>query len=316
MVRDRWLRSVFRSNGISESLIRAFFQLRQLHLGRPGVTGVDIGYAYTEGTLRISDPFVIRVHVRQKRARSSLTSFESVSPLPGVGVDVVQADYRPDSIDPERIAPAPPLRPGTSISHRDGRAGTLGLFVRDRMSQGRPWCLLSCDHVIYGARSAKQQDEIVQPAIEDADGMPVVVALAGRRSRGLDAAIARLVPELNPDLVPIGSGAAITAAAPPRVGMAVVKSGRTTGMTVGVVTGIGSLGGVEATVHVGPTEATPDEVITEGGDSGAIWYDPATFAGIGLHCLADRRNRSLVTAAMLPLVLARLRVDIETHTPY
>ncbi len=82
----------------------------------------------------------------------------------------------------------------------------------------------------------------------------------------------------------------------PELGMGVVKSGRTTGNTEGVVDGVslstsinyGGATGVVAfrdMVHIVPRPPWPgvDYEVSAGGDSGSVWIHEETGKAIGLH---------------------------------
>jgi hypothetical protein len=63
------------------------------------------------------------------------------------------------------------------------------------------------------------------------------------------------------------------------VGMRVVKSGAETGVTIGIVTDVTpSLITIES-----PPDSSDTFVLTERGDSGAVWLDAETGRAVGLH---------------------------------
>ena len=50
----------------TEELLQLKQRIEAEYLGRPGVTGVDVGYKWTNGVM--TDQVVIRIHVAQKKA--------------------------------------------------------------------------------------------------------------------------------------------------------------------------------------------------------------------------------------------------------
>jgi len=138
-----------------------------------------------------------------------------------------------------------PLELGTSIGHARVTAGTLGAFAL--AVRGAGTFLLSNNHVLADEDRAKKGDAVLQPGRADGGRAPAdVVAYYERAVRlkrtgnRVDAAIARLADgiELGP-LRLRGAGALLAprgdALAP---GDRVLKLGRTTGLTRGVVSAI------------------------------------------------------------------------------
>ena len=130
------------------------------------------------------------------------------------------------------------MRGGISVSvARDFSAGTLGGLVRDRTTGDL--MILSNWHVLAAERWVAAGLPICQPGRLDG-GMPYdVVATTTRHAmrQNIDAAVATLTgdrPLIN-DQLNIGS---VTGVALPRLGMRVTKSGRTTGVTEGIITGV------------------------------------------------------------------------------
>jgi endonuclease G len=98
--------------------------------------------------------------------------------------------------------------------------------------------------------------------------------------------------------------------------MEVVKSGRRTGVTFGVVRGVegvanltyGFVGRViRKVVTIEPRSAV--EEVSAGGDSGSWWLDRATMRAVGLH-FAGSDSPETGLALDMQEVLDQLRVDI------
>ena len=72
--------------------------VRKEWLSRPGVTGVDVGYKFTDG--KRTDQLAIRVHVRRKLPLESLAE-NAIFPttLGRFPVDVIEASYSPQGAE-------------------------------------------------------------------------------------------------------------------------------------------------------------------------------------------------------------------------
>jgi hypothetical protein len=142
-----------------------------------------------------------------------------------------------------------------------------------------------------------------------------------------DAAFARLdnMCGRSVQLVQLGTEVLLQSARMAKLNDILEKSGRTTGVTQGKVEGIGvypvpypdgSKKNIEALRIVSIIEKNPNnEEISSGGDSGAIWYDPVTKEGVGLHFAGEPSSEAAPTeeyalACHLPSVLKALNVSL------
>lgn len=180
-----------------------------------------------------------------------------------------------------------PLRMGMSIGHAKGGTGSLGCFVRSRGVA----CLLSNNHILALENRASFGDAVVQQARSDGGRDPrdrvatlfnsIDIQFGGALINQFDAAIAALLPDVAHvagDLPLSGQ----TAGA--QVGAKVVKVGRQTIGTEGVVTAI-EMDQVMVEYGVGRTSKTArfdGQVAISGtafqpfskkGDSGALVLD-------------------------------------------
>ena len=198
-----------------------------------------------------------------------------------------------------------PVVPGASVSHVDGTAGTLGMIVFDDET-GAP-CILSNWHVLDG-NTGEVGDPIVQPGPHDDNniannfcgtllrshlGAAGDCALARLQDRGFERSIHDL------DVIP-------TRMAEVELDDTLVKSGRTTETTYGIVrrtdvmakidykghTGEREIGGFE--IGPDPAHPAPNNEISMGGDSGSVWMiadgDDATDIFAGLHFAGEGRS--------------------------
>jgi hypothetical protein len=178
---------------------------------------------------------------------------------------------------PDRVMKHSVLRPGISIGD-DKAFGTLGLFV---VNDTGTLFLLTAKHVI-APRGAKKQKPIVHPAGPDAPGTADHVASLWAWNGRTDAALARIETGVSCSIEQMESGQIVQTFREPRVGDILEKSGRTTGTTRARVTEVvRPANGLTNTFLLEQFDG--DRPISCKGDSGAIWYDPETGEGVGLH---------------------------------
>ena len=176
---------------------------------------------------------------------------------------------------------------GVSTGHPDITAGTIGARVTD----GIGIYALSNNHVYADENQADYNDEVLQPGEYDGGTMgPNATIIDGDEIGTLhdyeeiefstsavnviDAALAESSQELIGNATPCdGYGAPKSSTLAPRVNLKVKKYGRTTGLTVGIITAI------NATVNVGYDSGTArfvNQIIigpggfSAGGDSGSL----------------------------------------------
>ena len=280
-------------------------------LAKRNVVGVGLGYKVSRGSTR--NELSIVVSVTHKVDRSALAPDDLVpEALNGVATDVVQTGvFRAFQLSP-RDHWRPQVPPGTSIGHVHITAGTFGCLVRrDQdifilsnnhvladVNDGRIGDAILQPGPADGGTAADSiavlEDFIpldfgtapaACPVAEWSARVLNLIAGALRSSHHLeaikitegvntvDAALARPIPRdiVSPEILEIGSPIGTGAA---RLGMAVQKSGRTTGYTQGTITQ------VDATVRVdyqGSTALFSDQIIADRmsgpGDSGSAVLD-------------------------------------------
>ena len=138
-----------------------------------------------------------------------------------------------------------------------------------------------------------------------------------------DAAIARLNDQRTVNRPQFQSGVTLTETGPANVGDILEKSGRTTGVTRAMIDGIGRyfftypVGeiGIDGFRLVPIEEGNPSNIeISRSGDSGAVWYLPASSIGIGLHIGGETdptpENEHAI-ACFLETALSRLNVTLK-----
>jgi len=190
-----------------------------------------------------------------------------------------------------------PLVPGVSVGHRDITAGTLGCFVQTEAGIA----ILSNNHVLADENRAEIGDPIIQPAQYDDGETPrdIVAHLAEYvplQTTGInrvDAAVATLTePRAAHCAELLGGGAIRQEIVSPQdaLGMHVVKVGRTTGVTSGVVTAF-NVRKVVVEYDISPTlrfdgqieiESTDSQDFSLPGDSGSLIVTADDFRPVGL----------------------------------
>lgn len=295
------------SEKTAEAAIEQLDSVRGEWLRRPGVTGVDVGFKIRDD--KLTKDVALRVHVARKLPIEALDKrevfTESGSPekVGGFPIDVIEASYAParqlapaelqDLEDIDRMERLDPLVGGISVGNPRITAGTLGAIVWDRTDGSV--CLLSNWHVLAGSPDAAGGEPIYQPGSFDG-GTPADTVATLARSRldtDMDAAIARLngVRGYSRDIAELSPIAGIVR---PALGMQVRKSGRTTGVTEGIIDGLSFSGAItydhgpntfHGQIHIVPRPPWPavDYETSKGGDSGSAWIDVATNKAVGLH---------------------------------
>lgn len=220
--------------------------------------------------------------------------------------------------DARRLLRQPIIQPGLSIGGMD--RGTAGLVVQD--AQRQPY-LLTCYHVLQWPLTVPPRPVTQPGAGLDGGRFGVDTVAYGSRflfpSTGYDAALAWFDRRLRAfDPQQFGTTTVVRSTIQPVVGQRLIKSGRTTGITHGVVESFGFFPvGYERglgthlirgfrIVADDPNDLTP---ISAPGDSGAVWYDPATGAGVGLLVAGGLTPLPYSIACSLPDVLFKLGVS-------
>jgi hypothetical protein len=160
-------------------------------------------------------------------------------------------------------------------------SGTLGSLVQSNGTQ----YILSNNHVLGLAGRANPGDDVSQPGLIDNNcAVHTVVAdftVAPGLNTGVDAAIAQLRPgQMNGTGAIEDIGTISSVVKTPTVGLAVAKSGRTTGFTTGSISSISttvsvrypkSCGGGGGTLFTFPNQVVINSsTFSAGGDSGSL----------------------------------------------
>ncbi|MFI6575737.1 DNA/RNA non-specific endonuclease [Nocardiopsis sp. NPDC050513] len=255
-----------------------------------------------------------------------------------VPTDVLQRSYVPqfrvvaEAESTTRHKRLDPALPGVSVGHVEGTAGTIGCVVFDK-HDGTPF-ILSNWHVLHGADGEPGED-VVQPG--RADDPHTDRNRLGRLERSHlgfegDCAIAT-VEDRRFDSDILDLGVAPEELGEPEIGDRVVKSGRTTGVTHGVVRSPFKLAQIDYRgagprnilcfeIGIDPAAPPANGEISLPGDSGSVWMfkDPGGRPGTvlaGLHFAGEGRSDPDEHAlACLPqLVFEELGITLRPPVP-
>ena len=316
----------------------------QSFLRNDNVTSVGVGYKITKG--KPTKQLCIQYTVAKKQSLEQLKTAQ-MEPLPQhieyqgekVAVDVLERSYHghfelvsedvqlSDTEVASRVRKRrhDPVKPGISVSHINGTAGTLGAIVYDK-DTGQP-LVLSNWHVLHG-NEGSIGDNIVQPGpYDNSDVVNNVMGKLVRSHLGLagDCAVASITERQFSEKI-LGLDTVPTKIAKANLGDEVVKSGRSTGDTFGIVSRVGvitkldyghgvgvkRIGGFE--ISPNPNKLPDDGEISSGGDSGSLWLidDGNKDIAVGLHYAGEtdpRPSAEHAVACNIDAVMEQLNIS-------
>jgi endonuclease G len=285
------------------------------YLNQQNINSVGIGYKIKGG--KVTDQLSIQFTVNEKIGLESLESINE-EPIPesididGVEVptDVIQRNFKinlktqEEKIKSIRKQRLDPVLPGCSVGHPTISAGTVGCVVYDNMS-GEEY-ILSNWHVLQGHRGVIG-DKIVQPGKHDDSRITMNYAghlVNSHLGSAGDCAVAKIdLRQLNDKIIDID--VQVKNIADPEIGDKVIKSGRTTSVTYGIVSRVHVTTKINyegvGYVNVGGFEYTPDPdnlpengEISMGGDSGSavmlVKNSKPSSTMVGLHFAGEVGN--------------------------
>jgi endonuclease G len=263
------------------------------YLKDPNITSVGIGYKKKNGkpTKEIAIQFTVEQKAEPEQLeRLNTTLIPKSINIEGIEVptDVIQrkfaVEYRlvAETQASDRKRRIDPIFPGVSVANVRESAGTIGCIVYDR-TNGTPY-ILSNWHVLHGPEGVIG-DEIVQPGPHDDNRMHLNhlgKLVRSHLGHAGDCAVATIEDrEFRPSIMELK--VVMEKLGDPELGDKVVKSGRTTGVTHGIVsrihvitkidyggsTGEQEVGGFE--IELDPDMPPDNGEVSMGGDSGSVW---------------------------------------------
>ncbi|MBC8228700.1 hypothetical protein H8E77_04020 [bacterium] len=288
-------------------------------MGNENIVGVGIGGKQVSE--KTTGEICVRVYVIEKVPLNLVEEQYRIPPvMNGIKTDVVEVgEVISYSHARRRFRPTPC---GVSIAHYRSTAGTLGCLVKRDCEV----YLLSNNHVIADLNNAQQGDAILQPSPLDGGTLEQdiigtfsecsVLDFSGNVNQ-IDAAIAQCACEwiALPFILQIGEIRGVTV---PQIGLSVKKMGRTTGLTVGVITDVEvdlrisyNLGQVARfTSQILISSTIPHRFFSLNGDSGALILDAQNFA-CALLC-GGSRDRDITIANPIDAVLEEFQASLWT----
>lgn len=264
------------------------------YLKDPNISSVGVGYKVKDGqrTGELAIQFTVRDKASSPEGLARLgtiqipESFQIGNAV--VPTDVLQREFKAEfrlvgeAAASDRKMRLDPVAPGASVAHTKETAGTIGCLVFDRID-GTPY-VLSNWHVLHGPNGAIG-DVVVQPGPFDDNRTQLNrlgTLVRSHLGHAGDCAVATIEGRaVDPNIMELGVKA--EKLGEPELGDVVIKSGRTTGVTRGVVTRVhtisridygGSVGNQEIggfEIGLDPNHVPSNGEVSMGGDSGSIW---------------------------------------------
>jgi hypothetical protein len=277
------------------------------------IIGLGFGLKITEGK-PIADEEALRVYVRQKFSRSSMSDAQTIPPsINGLPTDIVPLG--------DLVAAVRPQPCGVSIGHYAITAGTLGCLVR-KDGDEESYYILSNNHVLADCDKANIGDLILEPGPDDGGKLDDPIAkltdfepIMNGNTVTFDAAIARLLHEdsVTRDIKGIGN----IQSQPKQAfnNQPVLKCGRTTNLTEGRIVGLDE----DVRVRYGKQRVQFEGQLAingvhgpfgKPGDSGALVVETDTKSPVGLFFAVDLGGIGTSFANYIDVVLARFGAEI------
>jgi endonuclease G len=319
----------------ADAVKAAVRQVADEYLQDPNINSVGVGHKVKDG--KRTDELVLQFTVGQKVAPEAVrdvSAREIPKTISANGIefqtDVVEREFAhhpvavaaPDKT--ERKRRLDPMVPGISVANVRVTAGTLGCLVREKAT-GKTR-MLSNWHVLNG-EGGQPGDQIVQPGpFDDNRTAHNVCGKLVRSFLGLagDCAIASIDGRAAGDEI-LDLATHVGRLGDAELDDKVVKSGRTTAVTFGVVTRVHTITkmtyGPNHVENIGGFEIGPDDEhpaengeISMGGDSGSAWMavdaqGEATDMMLGLHFAGNTGGAEFAMACNASSVFEKLEIE-------
>jgi hypothetical protein len=317
---------------------------RDTLMAKPNVVGLGTAYKVVAG--KTTEELCLVTLVEKKQSYTSLSAKEAIPPsVNGISTDVIEVGRLHALATPcDRWRPIPG---GVSIGHYKITAGTFACVVRDRRTKSR--LILSNNHVLADSNNALIGDAILQPGEVDGgkldqdtgaglarfvevkygsqpelpawkkslitflkglglDNLAALLGFVAETYNQVDAAVARPTSD---DLIldAIQEIGTVGGTVPATLGLAVRKSGRSTGLTKGTVIILDST--VTIDYDGGNSARFDNQIITtnmsQPGDSGSLLVSAQEPKAVGLLFAGSDQ---VTIFNPIQLVLDSLEVDL------
>ena len=308
------------SERVSDEDFRRFLMEEgQYWLDDPNIVGISLARKIRDGNEAVDVAVRFDVLGKLDSADIDAVGTRAIPKFVKIGTAIVPTDVvegRPEAHGDPRIVN--PITGGVSLGTH-GDTGTLGAVLR-HVATGRP-VALSNWHVLANSGG---DDRAFQPGPDDGGGQPA--SFLGRLvgSGALDMDVDAAVPSVDTRQVsPLisGLGVAVTSVARPEKGLPVVKSGKETGVTYGIIESIDKLVSYRiwgrplrhkiriCAIKPDPSRSASGSFAMRG-DSGSCWMlvdgnGKPTGQMIGLHVAGDT-SLKLAYACVAEKVFSKL----------
>jgi hypothetical protein len=259
----------------------------------PNIVGVGISEKTTGRGVKTGELSVC-FYVAKKISRSKMRAGKLVPPVMSApnGTAVFTDVKAIGRVRPEAHKKVSPIQSGFSVGHVDVTAGTVGAIVK----KGKKLYILSNSHVLADAGLGKLEDEVLYPGPGDGGKLSkhlagtlakfVTFKVGGRFLNHVDCALCEIDAARLDDLdLSIFGIKGLPKTSKATRDMVVIKRGRTTGETEGVVVDVNFRVVIDypGVGEVGFLEQVLCSRYSKPGDSGSIVVDKKAKSIVGLH---------------------------------
>ena len=279
------------------------FQLRRI-IGSRNVVAVGVGEKITKK--KGTGALALRFYVRRKISLNKLKASDAIPPAvhpdltrdkDAVRTDVIvlgtlRLDAKKAKTETKNKTKTKAIRPGDSLANIKVTAGTFGALVQS----GSTIQVLSNSHVLARGGKAKKGEAILAPSPDDGGKSPADVvarlsrvkkfktggSFVNRADCALATPTAARLSDFRSEIPKVGVPRGTIA---PKIGMKIVKVGRTTGKTFGVIHDVHFRFAFtyEGVGRVGFRDQVLCTRYSAPGDSGSLVLDRKSKRAVGLH---------------------------------
>ncbi|MBA4852655.1 hypothetical protein H1R81_19810 [Emticicia sp. BO119] len=268
-----------------------------------GVNYVAIGYKEING-IPDTQQIAIRVHVTKKRAESEIFPDEIIpKSVNGIPTDVIESLWVNEANHlQQRFSD---LRGGIQIINPIVKlAGTLGGIFTDLITGNLIG--LTAAHNLKSGQIGNTGDEVYQPSLDPLNVNDFIGTIHSINTP-LDAGTILLNTKRNlfqKEIVNGNTPITIQGVIPPSLGMQVFKVGCATGFTEGTIDDISPTTSETFTI-----KSINNTILSDFGDSGAIWIDRDSECAVGLHIQGNPITHKNALASSIHRIFSVLKLD-------